>query len=349
MAQMPEPLNTTRSAIFAGYEREAEDGRRPHLGASLIGKSCERSLWYTFRWALAKQFDGRMLRLFESGHLAEPRVIANLTRAGLEVHALDAAGGQWRISDHGGHFGGSMDGACMGVIEAPKTWHVLEIKTSNQKGFDAMLKLGVAKSKPVHYAQMQVYMGQTGMERALYVMVCKNNDDIHVERVEFDAVEFSRLMAKALRVIDATEPPLRISEDPSWYECKMCDHAPVCHGTEAPDVNCRTCAHSTPELRGDAGRWQCAQHDGADIPMATQRTGCKTHRYIPITLAKFATPADFRDGDVVYNSLSGGQFANGDGTDGTFSSHEIKACAGKATLPDMVDIKRQFATARVVA
>ena len=35
--------------------KAADDGLRQHLGASLIGKPCERALWYTFRWTTLKK------------------------------------------------------------------------------------------------------------------------------------------------------------------------------------------------------------------------------------------------------------------------------------------------------
>ena len=50
MAELPAITSLTREAIFSGYEADASDGFRSHLGASLIGKECERALWYDFRW-----------------------------------------------------------------------------------------------------------------------------------------------------------------------------------------------------------------------------------------------------------------------------------------------------------
>lgn len=66
-----------------------DDGHRKHLGASLIGRECERELWYTFRWVKHKQFDGRMLRLFQRGHLEEARFIDYLQGIGCEVEFMD--------------------------------------------------------------------------------------------------------------------------------------------------------------------------------------------------------------------------------------------------------------------
>jgi hypothetical protein len=342
MAKVPEPLHSTAALIYQAYENDAESGNRPHLGASLIGHSCERYLWLTFRWVEDKKFDGRMLRLFQTGDREEARLVANLRRIGVQVHDKTPDGKQWEVWDLAGHFGGHMDGAALGLPEAPKTWHVLEFKTHNEKSFKELSK-GVRVAKPQHYAQMQVYMGLTGMDRAFYMAVNKNNDELYTERVEFDPVEFARLKARAERVINASEPPLKISEDPSWYVCKMCDFHEHCHGTAAPQVNCRTCAHSTPVLNGD-GQWDCSRVPGTcepDIPLDVQRTGCKSHRYIPILLQNFATQTDYVNGDVIYTDCDGIVFGNGENP-GSLTSHDIRNLKAKSLAGGIAELKKEI-------
>lgn len=351
MAKVPEPMHTTAALIYQAYESDADDGHRPHLGASLIGHACERHLWLTFRWARAKKWPGRMLRLFETGQLEEPRLVKNLRRIGVQVHETAPDGKQWRVSDLGGHFGGSMDGAGVGFPEAPKTWHVLEFKTHNDKSFNELTKAGVEKAKPMHYAQVQVYMGLTGMERAFYMAVNKNDDTIYTERIEFDMVQFKKIMERAERVIRAAEPPLRCSTDASWYVCKMCDFHPLCHGEEAPDVNCRTCAHSTPELDGQGGKWTCREYGEVGLIAQREAHACRTHRYIPILLERFGKQKDYVNGDVVYEHEHG-TFTNGE-CQGALSSNDIKACEQKAMLPDLAALKgdlqaQGITTAKVV-
>lgn len=130
MADLPIVVSPTREAIFAAYEADARQGFRPHLGASLIGKPCERSLWYDFRWTTVAQHPGRLLRLFETGQLEETRIVRNLRRTGATVLEVDPeTGRQWRVEAHGGHFGGSLDAVALNLLEAPRTWHVLEFKT----------------------------------------------------------------------------------------------------------------------------------------------------------------------------------------------------------------------------
>ena len=277
MAELPAITSLTREAIFAGYEADASDGFRSHLGASLIGKACERALWYDFRWTTKARFEGRVLRLFETGNREEERLVRNLRRTGATVLEVDPeTGRQFRVQAHGGHFGGSLDGVAIHLLEAPKAWHVLEFKTHSNKSFTDLVAKKVRESKPQHFAQMQIYMNLMGMNRAMYLAVNKDTDDLYVQRVEADVAYTEQLLEKARRIIFAPTPLPRISEEPSWYQCRLCDHADVCHGPRAAEINCRTCLHSTPV----EGGWHCDRHQ-KPLSEVDQRTGCEQHLYLP--------------------------------------------------------------------
>ena len=179
MAAIPPPACPTVTAIYAAYEAAADTGYRAHLGASLIGTECERAIWYSFRWATRAQHTGRLLRLFDTGNLAEARFVADLRRIGVTVLDLDpATGRQWNLRDASGHFGGSMDAVAIGLPEAPATWHVCEFKTHSAKSFTKLKAEGVAASKPLHWAQMQAYMQLAGLDRAFYLAVGKDTDEL---------------------------------------------------------------------------------------------------------------------------------------------------------------------------
>ena len=288
--KIPEPKHTTSAAIYEAIERNNNELPRPHLGASLIGHHCERWLWLSFRWAVREKFSGRILRLFRRGQEEEKYLVADMRAAGIEMDA-EENGKQYRVEVLP-HFGGSMDGVIhKGVPEAPSKKHVFEAKTHSKKSFDDLLKNGVEKSKPQHFAQCQVYMGGTGIDRALYVAVCKDDDRIYTERVKFDAEIFEKLKAKAERIIFTDRMPEPISADPSWYQCKFCPAHTFCHKSHwATEVNCRTCAHSTAK---DDGTWHCARWDDT-IPTASQHTGCDSHVFHPDLV-----PFTFVDGDGV--------------------------------------------------
>ncbi len=277
MAELPAVVSPTREAIFAAYEADARTGFRVHLGASLIGKSCERALWYDFRWTTTVFHPGRVLRLFETGQLEEARIVRNLRRIGATVLEVDPeTGRQWRVEAHGGHFGGSLDAVALNLPEAPKTWHVLEFKTHASKSFVELVAKGVRQAKPQHFAQMQIYQRLTALTRAMYLAVNKDTDDLYVERVELDVDYADRLLAKAGRILFAARPLDRVSEDPAWYECRLCGHAEVCRGQAAAAVNCRTCLASTPI----EGGWWCERQQRA-LSEADQRAGCDHHLYLP--------------------------------------------------------------------
>jgi hypothetical protein len=278
MVALPPPPAPTVAAIYGAYEAAADAGWRTHLGASLIGGECERALWYSFRWATRARHTGRLLRLFETGNLAEARFVADLRRIGVTVLDLDpATGRQWTLRDASGHFGGSMDAVAIGFPEAPKAWHVCEFKTHGAKSFARLKAEGVAASKPTHWAQMQAYMQLAGIERAFYLAVCKDTDELYQERVRHDPAAALRILAKAGRVVGAARPPARISEDPAWWQCRLCEHAAVCHEGAAVERHCRSCLHASPV---EAGAWRCARH-GVPLSRRDQEAGCAAHLYVP--------------------------------------------------------------------
>ena len=282
MVKINKPKRTVATAIFARHEKEAEDWRRRHLGASIIGEECMRALWYTFRWASPPDFGGRMLRLFERGHREEEWIVEELRKAGFKVHNVEASNDQYRFEAFGGHFGGSIDGVILGVPEAKKTWHLLEVKSINAKGFAVLQRDGVRKAQPKHFDQMQTYMREMELTRALYISVCKNDDHIYVERINYDPKAAQAIMNKAETVIGAKEPLGRISEDPSWFKCKFCSSRPHCH-LEQPELlerNCRTCLSSTPL---EDGKWACDLHKKT-LDDEDQREGCVQHLFIPAIL-----------------------------------------------------------------
>lgn len=331
MAALPErPRSQTVEAIYTWWSGKLEHPRA-YLGGSVIGRECERQLWYSFRWCQppGQEFDGRMRRLFDRGHREEATFVSELRGIGCQVHDVDpSTGQQFRFKAVDGHFGGGIDGVALGVPEAPKTWHLVEFKTHNERSFTALLKEGVAAAKPEHEAQMQVYMHLASLTRALYVAVNKNDDSLHAERIRYDKAAAERLMDKASRVIYSPEPLAKLSEDPAFWKCKFCPVASVCHGQTLPPPSCRTCLHATPEPDGD-GRWSCAKHK-CDITTDMQRAAgeqCPDHRYIPALLRNWGDSVDAseQEGWVLYRAPDGVAFRNGPWGLDSFTSKELAA------------------------
>jgi len=264
---MPElPINPLIEAAYKWRERTTPQEHRPHLGASLIGDECKRKLWYVFRHVQTPSFEGRVLRLFDTGNRAEARFVEELRGIGCEVWEVDPnTGKQIHIEQLGGHFSGSLDGIAKAKKGTPAYAtmggkpHVTEFKTHGDKSFTALEKDGVMKSKPLHFAQMQVYAHLMKIERWLYMAVNKNTDALYIERGETEHKCAEYMIDKAGVVITSQNPPEGISDNAAWYQCKFCDfNGSVCHGKKLPEVNCRTCLHSTPDIK--TGGWHCSCH-----------------------------------------------------------------------------------------
>lgn len=336
MAKLPEQENTTLRLINA-VDADVVEQPRGHLGASQIGASCDRALWYGFRWASDSRIEPRIRRLFRRGEREEAELVSLLRQAGVTVHEVDPdTGEQFKVSAINGHFGGSLDGAAIGLAEAPETWHVLEFKTHNDKSFRDLQKQGVELSKFQHFVQMQMYMHLTGMDRAYYLAVNKNDDQLYAERVRYDKACAERHLARAERIIEAKAPPDGISNDPAYYECKFCDHSAVCFGERTARVHCRTCVYATPI---EDGQWFC-ELSRKDLSLADQLAGCESHLFIPPVLA-WAETVDATDDGVNYRSkLNGYEFTNGAGH---YASREIYALPPRSVGDAGLDeIKREF-------
>ena len=272
--QMQIPItNPIVTAIDAAHEARPESPRA-HLGASLLGHHCDRYLWLSFRWVNPEKFSGRMLRLFRRGQLEEATVISDLRAIGCNITATELDTGHQQRVDFGCHVSGSVDGVINGGLPtAPNKPHVLEIKTHNKKSFDALEKDGVAKTKPMHFTQMQAYMLGLGIDRALYMAVCKDDDRLYAERVRLDREHATKAVERGHRIATADNMPEPCpGASPSWYLCKFCPHYGLCWGKDKPEAKpqCRACGYST--AKPDS-TWQCEKWQ-ATIPLDAQREGC---------------------------------------------------------------------------
>ena len=319
-----------RDRIFKSYS--TKQCFREHLGASQIGMSCKRAIWYQFRWCEVEQIDdvvdyGRIKRLLDHGNNEESRIINDLKRIGLLVHSHDPqTNKQWVFSALGGHYGCSLDGVVTGLPDG--RWYLLECKTSNDKGFKGLVKHGVQADKPQHYEQMQACMALAELPAALYVAVNKNNDDIYTEIIDANVNDGDRLLNKAKQIVFAPEPLAKMSNDASYFECKLCRYRNVCHLDIVPGVNCRTCLHSTPTDQG----WHCEKHNATNLSKDDQMEGCAAHLFIP-ALITFDKPVDATDDGVIYSNFKNGK----DGLD----SHTLSKI-GKAYNQEMQNIMDVF-------
>jgi len=117
------------------------------------------------------------------------------------------------------------------------TWPALfEHKALKQSSWTDLVKRGLRQSKPIYFAQCQLYMAYMELEVALLTALNKATQELYHEVVLFDPAEAQKLSDKAvdiLRAIEADELPPRISIAPDFYLCRMCPYARRCWEGEA--------------------------------------------------------------------------------------------------------------------
>lgn len=331
-----------------------EAGQEPgrfHLGMSGLGEDCEKAIWNSWRWVYPEEFLARILKLFDRGNAEEAVFTKRLRAAGITVWDVDAQGNQFRIKHEAGHLAGSTDGVALNLPDAPDVPTLLEMKTHNDKSFKNLVKHGVAVSKPVHLAQMLLYMSGMNLQRALYLAVNKNDDSWHVELVQADPDAAEVLLNKGKRIIASTTPPTGISTNPTFFKCRWCSSQPVCQLGATPKMNCRTCQYAKPVTDSESmdAPWECRRHE-KPIDGPSQKAGCQDHVYIPELLEIWAKKTDEGPGFVKYQHLtSGNEFVNGNVENGYLSS-EIEKCRDTSVIGDeLVDTFKANFSARMIS
>lgn len=225
-----------KKALSESTDITSIKARKKHLGCSAIGGLCERKIWLDYHDINKEKLNARLFRLFNRGHMEEPRVIASLRTAGLTVYTTNPkTGKQFEFLWYDGLFSGS----CDGLIDYRKSflekyidfkYSVLEIKTMNDSSFKATVKKGVMTAHPGYYDQMQMYIEGAVVNHALFIAVNKNDDSLYLEFVDRDQEQILYLIDKAARILNAErKEDLIVLNNPGInFGCAWCAHKGAC-------------------------------------------------------------------------------------------------------------------------
>jgi len=226
-------INTLIDSALVQQNRQQRP--RDYLGGSRIGEPCARKLVYELTNVPldeGKGFDGRMLRIFDAGHEFEDLSIRWLRTAGFDLRDKGQDGRQLGFSIAGGRIRGHVDGVIVAGPDVGISWPALfEHKSLNAKSWADLVKRGVELSKPIYYAQLQIYMAYMDLGSALFTAVNKDTQALHHQIVAFDPRTAQALSDKAIDIIRAAEAgelPPRIAENPDFYLCRWCAYAKRC-------------------------------------------------------------------------------------------------------------------------
>jgi len=286
MAKLPDIEDPTLRAVDLAMEAAQRSEPRGYLGASAIGDSCNRKLWMSFRWVKRSFIAAPGLRRINDGHRGE-LIVAQMLRAvpGISLSTEVAPGVQHSFEDLGGHFRGNCDGLITGLLQDPQTMHVWECKIVNEQKFKKLQKLrdtdqstALKNWDPVYYAQAIMYMHYFKATRHYLTAGSPGVRDLTSVVTEYDKKEAEKLIERAKRIVFSSRPPLKISNDPAWHECKYCTFHSLCHEREMPQrKSCRTCLHSTAL---EDGKWKCELHQ-KELDLKDQEAGCDSHLFVP--------------------------------------------------------------------
>lgn len=241
MAVLPDVVDPTLAAIDRELERRAAmEPKRTYLGASALGRPCERELWYSIQPDVSRRpFDAASLKRFADGHQGEAVMAERLRMVpGLQLWTVDEKTGEQiggMLFD--GRFGWHCDGVVKGLLQSPATPTVWEHKQVGQKKFDEFRKLKatlpekqvLAAWDRVYFAQGVLYMELLDLERHYLTVSTPGGRQYDACRTEANPEMAKALLQKAKRIIESDSPPMRISERPEWFQCRLCDFREVCH------------------------------------------------------------------------------------------------------------------------
>ena len=220
-------------ALLARQQRQVP---RDYLGGSRIGEACARKLVYEVTHTpKERDFDAGILRVFDAGHQFEALSIRWLRQAGFDLRDRGPDAGQIGFVAAGGKLRGHADGVIVAGPDVGIRWPALfEHKALGQKSWTDLVNRGLRLSKPIYFAQVQLYMAYLGLEVALLTALNRDTLALRHEAVPFDPTEAQRLSDHAvdiLRAAEAGELPPRIAQARDFYLCRLCLYATRCWET----------------------------------------------------------------------------------------------------------------------
>ena len=216
-------------------EHHKQQKKRDYLGVSSIGDDCLRKVQLQYEGKEA-EFSASTLKTFDIGHCLEDLVAEWLRIAGFDLRTQSENGEQFGFSTAEGRIKGHIDGKIVDVSDNlkhlfahfPILW---ECKTLHNKSFQETAKKGLMLTKPLYFAQVQLYMAYLSLEQCLFTALNKNSSELYFELIPFDSEAAQRYSDRAVQIIKASENNEQmpcISADPSFFKCKMCGFRNVC-------------------------------------------------------------------------------------------------------------------------
>ncbi len=215
----------TKDVLTKKIEKAQEsitDAPRDYIGASVIGSDCLRQIWYEFKGEKCEKVPAKTRRTWAVGKKLEELILDWLEMSGIPIDRMWHDLSSSRVLKFRGH----VDSV---VMKEGKPFAILEVKTAKDSSFRLFVKKGLKRWSPQYYAQIQSYMGMSGIKKAYIIVFNKDTSELSDELVEFDEGFYELLEQKALMISNAVIIPPRVNSSPLWFQCKLCKFNKVCH------------------------------------------------------------------------------------------------------------------------
>lgn len=234
-AQASEAINAVLEAHL--HDKRSQQPRRQYVGASGIGKDCERALQFEFAGAPREtDFKTETLRKFDFGHMGEELARCWFQDAGFKlVQNSQKDGSRFRFVQMDGRFSGEPDGVFIDGPEIPGLTYpaMWECKSVGSKTYKQLMKDGLKKARPVYWSQIHTCMAYLGLKQTIFTVTNLDTGEQSHLLFEVDLEEAQRMTDRAVRIISSTDAGdllPRPYAKADHFECRWCSFAKRCWG-----------------------------------------------------------------------------------------------------------------------
>lgn len=189
--------------------RDRSQQPRRYVSTSGLGRECVRQIQYDYLAVpkdVGREFEPKILRIFEAGHRAEDVVADWLRAAGFDLRTQRSDGRQFGFSALDGRFRGHIDGCLVAgpvAMEFPALW---ENKAVGAAPWKEIVKRGVVLARPIYAAQIALYQAYLDLPNpALFTALNRDTFELHCELVPFDAALAQRASDRAVQIVRASD------------------------------------------------------------------------------------------------------------------------------------------------
>jgi CRISPR/Cas system-associated exonuclease Cas4 (RecB family) len=230
--------------IDAQTLKEENEGRRASRSfhASSIG-DCGRKMWYGLKaFPQDPVVDhSSWKRDAAAGNAIHDQYQSMLIRAGVVLSADEAlAAAGWKREDYGDdvilpkyamelplppnpyRIGGRIDA----IVKVEGDHWIMDIKTVKEKDFTAMTPGNFRFKK--YMAQLNIYMGFSGIHNALIWLICRNDSKMREFQVFYDEDWFKATLERISRLKVMVDEFILPPPEPDFFGCGFCPFTTYC-------------------------------------------------------------------------------------------------------------------------